>query len=398
MKIGYFVSGFPHIDLLTRESIAPHSGGGVGVVAYNLAVEMANRGHKISIFTTSKDRENLVEKHGNLKIYRYKKSFKVGNAQMPLSLLYSSFKDINLDIVHVHLGNLPAPLKGYWYAKKRNKPFIITYHEDYIGGFGSLARRVGCFIFNHYFADKLLSFADHILTPSQYYISQSKFLKKYKNKVKNIPNGINLEKFHIHYSKEESRNRLNLPPNKELILFVGSLTPRKSPHILLTAMEKVVKSNPNSMLLIVGDGSMKNKLHGMVSKLDIKHKVRFTGAVDENTKLLYYKSSDLFVLPSISEGFGIVLLEASAFNLPLIVSNLEVFKTIVESGRNGMFCKTGDADDLAKNIQLLLNNKNVIKKMGRYAKEKVKEFDWKKIANETEKVYLNLLRETYEPN
>lgn len=398
MKIGYFVAGFPHIDLLTGESIAPYSGGGVGVVAYNLAVEMAKRGHKISIFTTSKDGENLVENHGNLKIYRYKKSFKVGNAQMPLDLLYSSLKNVNLDIVHVHLGNLPAPLKGYWYAKKWNKPFIITYHEDYIGGFGSLARRVGCFIFNHYFADKLLSFADLILTPSQYYISQSKFLRKYENKVKNIPNGINLEKFQILYSKEESRNRLDLPPDKDLILFVGSLTPRKSPHILLKAMEKVVKSNPNALLIIVGNGSMKNKLEEMASKLGIEHKVRFTGAIDENTKLLYYKSSDLFVLPSFSEGFGIVLLEASAFGLPLIVSNLEVFKTIVKSGYNGMFCKTGDADDLAKNIIFLLNNKNVIKKMGKYAKEKVKEFDWEKIARETEKIYINLLGETCEPN
>jgi glycosyltransferase involved in cell wall biosynthesis len=388
LKIGYFSTEYPYKNPITGVMIRDYVYGGVENVTFNLAVQMAKREHRVFVFSSSIDSKNSVEEYDNITIYRYKKSFSIGIAPISIDILFKPLKlEIDLDLVHAHIGNLPAPLTAYRYAKKRKKPFVITYHEDSMGGFGSLARKLGIFLFDHYFADKLLSSADIVLTPSQYYIDKSNFLKKYKNKLKVIPNGINLEEFEVPYSKEECRSKLNLPIAKNIILFCGSLTPRKAPHVLIKAMKKIVKNNPDSYLVFVGDGMMKEKLEAMTLKLKLNHVVKFAGFVEEKFKPLYYKSADVFVLPSFSEGFGIVLLEASACGLPLVVSNLEVFKSIIEEGKNGLFSETGDAADLAKKIIYLLKNDDMRDKMGVDARKKVEEFSWKRIAEETNKVY-----------
>ncbi len=95
----------------------------------------------------------------------------------------------------------------------------------------------------------------------------------------------------------------------------------------------------------------------------------------------------MFVLPSFSVGFGVVLLEASACKLPLIVSDLEVFRSVVEEGKNGLFSETGDDVDIAKKIIYLLKNDNIREKMGEDARKKAEEFSWEMIAEETDKVY-----------
>lgn len=392
LKIGYFNTEFPYKNPITGKIIKDYVYGGVENVTYNLAVQMAKRGHQVYIFTSSIDSKESVEEYDDITIYRYKKSFTIGSAPISIDILYKPLKlGVDLDIVHAQFGNLPAPLTAYRYAKKRKTHFIVTYHEDSMVEFGSLARKLSLFLCNHYFTDKLLSAADVILTPSRYYIDESKFLKKYKNKINAIPNGINLEEFDIPYSKEECRSKLNLPHNKKIILFIGSLTPRKALRILVKAMKKVVKEIPNAYLVFVGGGTMRQELEAMAIKQKINQSVKFAGFVEDDLKPLYYKSSDLFVLPSFSEGFGIVLLEASACGLPLVVSDLVVFKTIVEEGYNGLSAKVGDENDLADTIIYLLENEDIREKMGKNGRKKVEDYSWERIAGETEKVYEGLV-------
>jgi len=394
MKIGYFNTVIPYKNPLTDELLTNYEGcGGVENVVYNLSIEMAERGHEVHVFSSSMDRKESLENYGNIFIYRYKKSFKIGHSPVSLNFLYKPLRlKIDLDIVHAHLGNLPAPFTGYWYAKKRKKPFIITYHGEYIGRFGDPIRRLGVALHKLYFADKLLSKADVIIVLSKYNIDESKILRKYSEKIKVIPNGINLEEFDISYSKEKCRNILNIPGDKKVILFVGNLTQIKAPHILLGAMKLITEEISNSHLFIVGDGQIQRDLKKQAKLLEIEKRVTFVGAVNDTVKkVLYYKASDVFVLPSFSECFPVVLLEASACGLPLVVSNLESLKAIVKEGYNGLFAETGDKKDLAEKIVYLFENEEVMKKFGKNSKSNVKEFSWKRIAQETEQVYLELI-------
>jgi glycosyltransferase involved in cell wall biosynthesis len=158
-------------------------------------------------------------------------------------------------------------------------------------------------------------------------------------------------------------------------------------------MKIITEEISNSHLLIVGDGQLQRDLKKQTRLLDIEKSVTFVGSVNDTfKKVLYYKASDIFVLPSFSECFAIVLLEASACGLPLVVSNLDSFKPIVEEGYNGLFTETGDKKDLAQKIVYLFENEDVMKNFGENSKIKVKNFTLSHIAKETENVYLELIR------
>ena len=120
--------------------------------------------------------------------------------------------------------------------------------------------------------------------------------------------------------------------------------------------------------------------------------INFMGFVDDNIKKLCYSAADIFVLPSRSEGFGIVLLEASAYGLPLVVSDLEVFRSVVQDGYNGLFTDREDEQDLASKIMSLLDNDDLRVKMGENAIERVQEFTWERVADETLTLYSKLLK------
>lgn len=392
MKIGYFTDMFPYKNPRTGEAIKSYYGGGVGDVVYNLTLNMAKRGHEIYIFTKAVDENDSTLNCGNIHVIRYKSRFKVGMALISPKILYRPlYSDVDLDIIHSHIGNFPAPLGGALYAKIRKKPFVVTYHEDMTGGYGSLIRRTAIWFLNTSVVDRILSQADAVLTPSEYYIEKSKHLSKIKDKVTSIPNGIILEDYQRKYSKKESRDILDLPQQENIILFVGSLTPRKAPDVLVKAMSLVLKRCPDSRLLFVGDGYYQNDLETLAKEYGIRENTTFMGFVDDDTKKLCYSASDVFVLPSRSEGFGIVLLEASAYGLPLVVSDLEVFHSVVQEGYNGFFTETENERDLASKIVNLLEDAHLRKEMGENAKERVKKFSWDSITNETLKLYVEVL-------
>jgi glycosyltransferase involved in cell wall biosynthesis len=251
-------------------------------------------------------------------------------------------------------------------------------------------------VYNRYLLDKLLSRADVIISPSEHYIDESRFLGKYRDKIAVIPNGIELEDFDIPLSKEECKVKLDLPPNKNMILFVGNLTPYKGPDVLVKAMPMIVEEIPDVELVFVGSGKMRADMEKLSKKLGVEKYVKFAGFVEERLKPLYYRAADVFCLPSTlnTEVFPIVLLEASASGLPMIVSDLDTFKCIIDEGYNGLFTKRGDEKNLAGTITHLLENKDMSVEMGRNAKKKAKNYSWARIAEETESVYKEAIANT----
>jgi N-acetyl-alpha-D-glucosaminyl L-malate synthase BshA len=385
MKIGYFVGKFPH-----SSEDKFFYGGGI-TVPYELAVELAERGHDIYIFTISSGRKSFIERQKNIFINRYSLSFKILNRDISLTMLLESSRvKCDLDIIHTHVGHSPmdvlAPLS---YLKKNKTPTVITSHAD-IGSYGGISHKIiYCFYYN-ILIDRLLSHADIITSPSRAYACES-ILKKYKEKVVVIPNGIDLNDFNLRCSKDECRKILNLHTNEKIVLFVGGLEPRKAPDILIKAMSKVVKSVPNSKLVIVGSGSMEKMLKNLVRSLGTSEHIRFAGFVKNDEKVLYYRSADVFALPSLYEIFGIVNLEAMACGVPIVASKVGGIPEIVKRGENGLLVPPRDVDALADAIIYLLENEDIRKRMGERAKVMVKAYSWEKIAEKYEEVYKGLV-------
>lgn len=389
MRIGYFTAHFPYKDRLDdNEYYKQYYHSGAVFAAYQLAINIAYKGHDVSVFTTSINSKDHLEKYKNMTIYRYATNFRVLASNISCGMFYKPLKH-NVDIVHVHFDIPPGPLAGLRYAKKRKIPSVVTYHGDWQESFGGFVRRTALSFYNKHLLDKTLSYANAIISPSKYYIDESRFLGKYRDKIVVIPNGIDINEFDIPYSKEKCREKLGLLINENIILFVGNFTPYKGPDALVRAMQKIAKEVPDTELVFVGSGGMRYDLEELSKRRGVDKYVKFAGFVEESLKPLYYKAADVFVLPSTmnTEVFPLVLLEASASGLPMVVSDLDTFKCIIEDGYNGIVTKRRDENSLADAIIYLLTNEDIRKKMGKNARKKVEDYSWERITEETEKVY-----------
>lgn len=387
MKIGYFSSKYPY-----SYSSPNYICGGSVFATQSLVNEISKKGHDIKVFTTSKDSKNHFETKGNIEIYRYGTNLNLMSSNISIGLFREPIKH-DVDIVHVSFDMPPGPYNGLRYAKKKDIPLIVTYHGDWDAGYGNLIRRLGVSLNNKLIVDDLLSYADVIISPSRLYAETSKYLKKYKNKIRVIPNGINLEEFQIDYTKEESREKLNLPLNKKILLFFGYLSPYKSPDILLKAFANVLKIVPNTILLFAGSGEMRSKLEELSIELGIKDNVIFAGFVQKDLRAFYYRSSDIFCLPSTmsTECYPLSILEAMASQVPVIASEIGGIPDIVKNGINGMLIKPNDHDALVNTIIKLLKNPLFSEELSNNAFEKIKHYSWENIAKETEKIYEELV-------
>lgn len=388
MKIAHFVSNFPK----NIESEVY----GKSLAAYNICISLAALGNEVHVFTISNDYENDFEEYGNLKVHRYKSSIRYKSEGFSYKLLNDPL-NYDFDIVHVHSGISVAVLAGYRYSVKKKVPLVVTWHGDSIRGYGrykGMIAGTASFLYKNILAKKILNHAKIIISPSEYYIDVSKFLGDYKHKIISLPNGINLEEFDISYSKEECKDYLGLT-GKKVILFVGSLYPLKGPHILLKAIPEILKNQQDLIFIFMGGGNIE-EYKELSRALNIEKEVKFIGYTSGKFKITYYKAADIFVLPSTEafEVFPLVLLEASASALPMVVSNLDTFKCIVNDGYNGVFTKMRDEKSLSETISYLLKNENIRNQMGINARKNVEKFSWNKIAIDTENIYSNIFIKT----
>jgi glycosyltransferase involved in cell wall biosynthesis len=160
-------------------------------------------------------------------------------------------------------------------------------------------------------------------------------------------------------SRKENNSMKNNSRKKEL-LYVGRLEKQKSVETLLRSLTKIENRNVN--LTIVGDGSLKNKLQNEAVRLGVHNMVTFTGA--QKNVQSFYNTADVFVLPSIWEGFGIVILEAFRSGIPVIASNLEGPSELIEHNANGLLFEPKNSDQLASLIKKLIDNDEERKRLG----------------------------------
>ena len=206
-------------------------------------------------------------------------------------------------------------------------------------------------------------------------------------KIKVIPNGIDLKKFDGIKKDYEFRRRF-AADNEKIILSLGRLVFEKGIQHLIYAMPKILSNYNDAKLVIVGKGGMIDELKQITVNLGIQDKVYFTGYMAGNDVQKMYKVSDVAVFPSTYEPFGIVALEAMLGGTPTVVSDIGGLNEIVKHGETGLKSYAGNANSIADSVTQLLYDYDLSEKITKNAKlEVVQNFNWTKIAEDTRKLY-----------
>jgi len=269
------------------------------------------------------------------------------NGQFDFTTIISIRKFIKknkIDLIHTHgyKSNFYAVLATLFYKTSR----IVTCHPWIKTSFKMKF---------YSFIDKfLLNRFDKIITVSEALKSEIAEAGVALEKISIIPNGINITRFTQRYDVDEVRMQLGVPAHYKVIGTVGRLSVEKGHIILIEAARKILKKFPSTFFLIVGDGLLREELHQKTVNLAIGDHFLFTGLIDDVPKIL--SIIDLFVLPSLTEGLPMALLEAMAAKKPVIASAVGSIPQLIIHNKTGLLTQPADTEGLANSICELLQN------------------------------------------
>lgn len=229
--------------------------------------------------------------------------------------------------------------------------------------------------------------SDFITTPSTF--ARTSFLKRGfpPDKILQIPCGMDVEFFSKTHTEKETIKQVNRPCFR--LLFVGQLQVGKGIHTLLQAWEKLKLPVQASELLLVGN--MQRDIKMLLKQTGIPRGVRIIPGVSRKDLKIIYASADAFVLPSIQDGFGMVLGEAMASGLPVIASMNTGAPDIITHGVHGLLVPAGNVDTLAQAILMLYQNRDMRIFMGTAGARHIKKFSWQHYGDLASSTYQNLL-------
>lgn len=368
---------------------------------YGLARELVKKGHDVTVISSSsvikKHEAMLEETIEGIKVKRF-------NPVVPTSLLYMTKNDFDLIHMH-HLGYL-APISSYAVIikKLRNIPSVFTihglYHDPYIvkdvnDPFSNKINKNIQTTFPFLTPWRIFDWFVHLPLKAEKITALTKWEKKEteklgvnSNKIEVVPNGVNLEK----YKKKGKKNffkRIGI--EGKTLLFVGQPTKRKGWNYFLQAMPKILETEPDAKAVFIGYRKSK-EMEEACENLGITRSVKFLGFLPEERKIESFQSADVFVFPTLYEGFGIVFLEAMASGLPIITTDVAGNKEIIEDRKNGLIVKPKNSEEIALAALNLLNNNKLISKIKKNNLDKVKNYDWKKVAKRFLQVYESVIK------
>jgi glycosyltransferase involved in cell wall biosynthesis len=307
-----------------------------------------------------------------------------------LVALFRHILKIQPHIVHTHTSK--AGLLGRLAAWLARVPTIIHTPHGHVfyGHFGNSLSRIFLQM------EKLLGRITHhhiALTPEEGKDYLNLGVAK-SNNLSVIHSGVDLNCFRQSATESNTkREELAIPSDSLVVGYVGWLIPIKGVTYLVKAMAEVVQRHPNSLLLMAGKGDEKGvdeiKLKEQVENLGLADNVRFLGWRPDVDKIM--GCIDIFVLPSLNEGMGRVLVEAMSAGLPIVASRVGGIPDLIKDGQNGLLVPPADASALAKAISDLLADQEERIRMGEAGKEMCHPYSVEAMVEQIDDLYKDLL-------
>lgn len=397
--------------LLATESFYPDNVGGVQTYVYELARNLIERNHNVFVITPRFTRKLAQEeKIEGIKVFRYNST-----ASGPLlfirrpflSILNAYFlfkklsKNVSFDVVNFHSS---LPTFGISLFACKRIPKIYTFHASMYQEVVIQSKRkkytilslISLILAVIKFIEKInLRRSDKIIVLSDF--SRKQLLDLYKeinpSKIKLIPGGVDVEEFKPANDRMAIKKKLNLPIDSFVLLTVRRLVARMGLENLIYAFKEIKKQISNTILIIGGEGFLKDELFNLIKEEKLEKDIFLKGRLGDSELKLYYQASDLFVLPTEKlEGFGLVTLEALSSGLPVIGTPIGGTLEILEPLDQGLLFKDASSKAITKGIAELLNSPDKLNFLRQQCRNYVVDnFSWDKITLKVEETLKKIL-------
>ena len=383
--------------LLFCQLFPPLTYGGGEVLFWNLAKSLVSRGHEVHVITQKVRGEKESEVRAGVHILRVGRPAEYSgalttNALESLAYLVGAFvagiriaSQRHVEIIHSNT-YVPAAV-GQMCASILRKKHVMTVHDVYLAAMpwfrtkwrtqadvGFLARIVGPFlefVFLRIPATVIQTVSD----------SSSRDLLQMgiKTRITVVPNSIDIGDY---FTEGE------VPVNYHQAIYVGRLVFYKNLEVIFRAFVNVLEAVSDARLVIVGDGPMRKTWESMTNDLGLKDHVRFFGKIPHKDKVRLLKESAFLILPSMVEGFGIVILEAFASEKPVLVSSIGALRELVSDGTDGFLEDPADEEGWEKKMTTLFTDFENTRHMGRMGRAKlVANFSNERVVKAMENLY-----------
>lgn len=275
-------------------------------------------------------------------------------------------------LTHIHFHGWPG---GVFFWKKMNIPVIYTAHHTYWQQYKYVPWQKWKKIFfffekwSYQNADKIICVSQDTLNiiRDKYWILEKKLIY--------IPNGINLADFEIDS---------NIQKQEKSLVFVGRLDERKGIDFLVRSMVKIIEFDSEIKLFIVGDGKFRDKLEKFTRENNLEKNIFFLGRLSWNALKKQIQQSEIMIIPSVFEWFGISVLEWIALKIPVIWTDVDGIRTIIHNWENGILIPYNDKDSLTQKVIELIQNKELQETLVKNAYNNLeKKFNWTDITKKT---------------
>lgn len=293
-------------------------------------------------------------------------------------------RSLDSEVVHVHEDFQNCSSLASRAAREIATPTVLSEERYYLpGGFW----RFPYFLYSSTFAKSVRGGAAAITAHSNAAKEFLVSLGTERERVEVIPVGIDPDEFKP--SDEETLSRKVRVGGERVILTVARLHPNKGLTYLLQAMPHIIDEYYESRLIIIGRGPLEDQIRGLIHQLNIENNVvLLTEPIPNEEMSKIYPGCDIFVLPSVKEPFGRVVLEAMACGRPVVATKVGGLPDIVEDGKTGYLVDSTDPGQLAARVNDLLRDRKMMRGFGRAGRKRVLEkFDWKKIAKRYIEIY-----------
>ena len=389
------------LSLHTSPLAQPGSGdsGGMNVYVRELSSALAQAGVECTTYTrrTNSDQPDVVQvEPGHRVVHLDAGAFDLPKEQLPGIL------DQFGDAVMAHIGNeSPADvlhanyfLSGLVAHRLKHEldiPFVTTFHTlaKVKAEGGDLESE-----WRHHAEQDIISCADAICVSCSE--EENQFRRLYGNprgRIEIVAPGVE-HAFFAPGERHGARRALDLPPTAPVLLFVGRIQPLKAPDVAVRALAELRR--PDALLLIVGgasgtDGSAEvDHLHRLIDELGVADQVRFVPPQPHHILSTYYRAADAVVVPSRSESFGLVALEASACGVPVVASGVGGLLTLVDHGETGYLVPDRDPALFAHYLREIIDHPSHAAALSARGAERAKRYTWSFAAARLRRLYTDL--------